>query len=450
MSRFILFALLLTACSSEPQTSVVLITLDSTRVDHLSCYGYERETTPRLDAFAERAVRFRRAWSTSSWTLPAHASLFTGLYPSRHGAHYDRDGAAVLGNVVGLPVARHVRAGKLAEDIPTLAELLAERGYRTAAFVAGPWLHRSFGLLRGFEVKDDRVASFGGRPAHEITRSAVAWIQRLAPEQPYLLFANYFDPHAPYEPVQSYPDLPRAGEPFVADYESLMRGTATLDLDERAVLRDRYDAEIRVMDHELGRLLEIVLARPAGQHTLVVVTADHGEALGAEGRFGHGFWLSEELVRVPLIVRYPNDRDAGTWREEPVQLVDVLPLVAKELGIPLPDDVEGVAPGRRQVAFAELYREATAALRFGDAYDRDLQAAIRWPHKLLRVDDGSETLLRLAEGALSEQAVSEAATQAELRSLLEQHSSSRPAAPLVAPDVDARTVEALRELGYLE
>jgi arylsulfatase A-like enzyme len=450
MPRSILITLLLAACSRPPPTSVVLITLDTTRVDHLSCYGYERETTPQLDAFAERAVRFRRAWSTSSWTLPAHASLFTGLYPSHHGAHYDQDGAAVLGDVIDLPVARFVTAGKLAEGITTLAELLAERGYRTAAFVAGPWLHRSFGLLRGFEVKDDRVASLGGRPAHEITGSAIAWLQGLAPEQPYLLFANYFEPHAPYEPVQSYPDLPRVEEPFVPDYESLMRGRSTLDVDERAVLRDRYDAEIRVMDRELGRLLEVVVARPGGRRTLVVVTADHGEALGEEGRFGHGFWLSEELLRVPLIVRYPHDRDGGTWSEEPVQLVDVFPLLAKELGVPLPDEVDGVAPGLRQVAFAELYREATAALRFGDAYDRDLQAAIRWPHKLLRVDDGSETLLRLAEGDLTEQVVSEAAVQAELRSLLERHAASRPAAPLVVPDVDARTVEALRELGYLE
>jgi len=429
---------------------VVLVTLDTTRVDHLSCYGYERETTPRLDAFADHAVRFRRAWSSSSWTLPAHGSLFGGLYPSRHGAHYDQTGSAVLGTVVGLPVARYVRAGKLGDDVTTLAEMLAGRGYRTGAFVAGPWLHRSFGLLQGFEVKDDRVADFGGRPAHEITRDAVAWLRGLEPDEPYLLFANYFEPHAPYEPAQSYPDLPRAEETFDASYDDLMRGRATLDADQRAVLRDRYDAEIRVMDSELGRLLDVVFARPGGERTLVVIAADHGEALGEEGRIGHGFWLSEELLRIPLIVRYPLDRDGGTWSEEAVQLVDVLPLLARELGMVLPAEVEGVAPGRREVAFAELYREATTSLRFGDRYGRDLRAAIRWPHKLVRANDGSETMLLLSENGVAERPVSAAAPAAVLGSLLDHYSASRPATPLVAPEVDPHTLEALRELGYVE
>ncbi len=450
MSRCLFVTLLLAACTSEPPSSVVLVTLDTTRVDHLSCYGYVRETTPHIDALAKRGVRFRRAWSTSSWTLPAHASLFSGLYPSRHGAHYDPSGATVLGSVVGFPVARYGRAGRLADDVTTLAELLAARGYRTGAFVSGPWLHRGFGLLQGFQVKDDRVAGFGGRPAHEVTSSAVAWLRSIAPDQPYLLFANYFDPHAPYEPIRSYPDLPRAAEPFEVDYEAIMRGTATLNADELAVLRDRYDAEIRVMDHEFGRLLEEIDARPGGERTLVVVTADHGEALGDEGRFGHGFWLSEELLRVPLIVRYPHEREGGTWSDEPIQLVDVLPLLAHELRMELPDAVEGVTRGRRDVAFAELYREVTTSLRFGPVYDRDLRAAIRWPHKLLRADDGTETLLRLAETGVAERSVKDAASGSALARLLDRHLASRPPAPLVAPQVDTRTLEALRELGYVE
>jgi arylsulfatase len=293
------------------QPSVVLVTLDTTRVDHLSCYGYERRTTPRLDALAARAVVFERAWSTSSWTLPAHASLFTGVYPSRHGADYDPRGGAVLGDVIELPVAQLMRAGKLPDDAVTLAELLAERGYATGAFAAGPWLHRSFGLLQGFAHQDDAVHTFGGRPAAEITAAALSWLEGLPPGAPYFLFANYFDPHAPYEPVGRYAEFPRAAEPLAYDYEAVMRGTRALDVDARAVLRDRYDAEIRDMDGALGALLHAVQARPGGDRTLIVVTADHGEALGEEGRLGHGFWLSEELTRVPLIVRYPGDRDAG-------------------------------------------------------------------------------------------------------------------------------------------
>jgi len=434
----------------EPPPSIVLITLDTTRVDHLSCYGYERETTPRLDAFAARAVRFRRAWSTSSWTLPAHASLFSGLYPSRHGAHYDSGGDAVLGSVVRLPAAAYVKAGMLHGEVTTLAEMLAARGYRTGAFVAGPWLHRSFGLLQGFEVKDDRVAGFAGRPADEITRNAVAWLRTIPPNEPYLLFANYFDPHAPYEPARSYADLPRAAEPFDPPYAELMRGTVRLGPDERAILRDRYDAEIRVMDGELGRLLDEVLARPGAERTMVVVTADHGEALGEEGRFGHGYWLSEELIRVPLIVRYPHDRDGGSWNDAPVQLVDVLPMLAGELGMALPEGVEGVAVGQRQIAYAELYQEATAVLRFGEQYKGNLRAAVDWPHKLLRSEAGGDRLTLLSTQSLSEQGLDDASQASSLARQLDRHAVSGPKGESVAPEVDPQLYDALRELGYVD
>ncbi len=430
--------------------SVVVVTLDTTRVDHLGCYGYARNTTPNLDAFCERAVRFDRAWSTSSWTLPAHASLFTGSYPSRHGADYDARGDAVLGEVVGLPVARYVRAGKLPDEATTLAERLQGQGYRTGAFVAGPWLHRSFGLLQGFERKDDAVTGFGGRPAAEITRAALGWLEEIGSEAPYLLFVNYFDPHAPYEPVGRYPEFPRAHEPLEYDYEAIMRGQEALDDERAAVLRDRYDAEIRDMDRQLGRLLRAVLSRPGGERTLVIVTADHGEALGDEGRFGHGFWLSEELTRIPFLVRYPGDRDAGTQRDDPIQLVDVPGLVAEALGLPPPESADARAPGGRETAFLELRREPTTALRFGEQYDRDLEAVIRWPEKLVRSDDGSRTLTRLQEESLAEEGVAAAADAEALSALLDAHARGRREAPAIAPVADPETIEALRQLGYIE
>jgi len=429
---------------------VVVITLDTTRVDHLSCYGYARNTSPSLDAFARRAVRFDRAWSTSSWTLPAHASLFTGQYPSRHGADYDSRGGAVLGDVIGLPVARYVKAGMLGDDAITLAELLAERGYRTGAFVAGPWLHRSFGLLQGFDHKDDAVTSFGGRRAAEVTAAALAWLGGLPESEPYFLFVNYFDPHAPYEPIGRYAEFPRAAEPLDYDYEAFMRGEE-LDEDRRAVLRDRYDAEIRDMDRQLGVLLDAVLARPGGEHALIVVTADHGEALGEEGRLGHGLWLSEEQTRIPLLVRYPRERAAGSQRDDPIQLVDVPRLLAAELDLAVPDGGDAVAPGEREAAYLELRREPTTAARFGAAYDRDLQAVIRWPHKLLRSDDGREALLRLSSASLREAPGEDSATEAlELRGLLDAHARGEREARRVAPRVDPQTLEALRRLGYVE
>ena len=449
-------AIALAGCSDDPamQTappSVVLITLDTTRVDHLSTYGYERETSPNLDAFAERAVRYRRAWSTSSWTLPAHGSLFTGVYPSRHGAHYADDGAAVLSSVLDIPLARYVRAGRLPEEQVTMAEILGAQGYSTAAFVAGPWLNRGFGLLQGFTIKDDDVKHFGGRPADEITNRALGWLAGLPEGEPYFLFVNFFDAHAPYEPKQVHPDFPKAQMPFEPDYDSVMNGKTLLTQEERAILTDRYDAEIREMDAELGRLLEAVMARADGDETLVIVTADHGEALGDDGRFGHGFWLTEDLIRIPLIVRFPHDRHAGTWNDQTMQLVDVLPLVAAELHLTLPEQIAGVEPGSRKVAIAELYRESTTVVRYGRGYDRDFQVVIDWPHKLERLGDAHTVLSRLRDGDLQEVPDDSAeGVRERLSSVLEAHVSSAPDQELVRPEVSAETVEALRRLGYVE
>lgn len=430
--------------------ALVVVTMDTTRVDHLSCYGYERETTPNLDAFATRAVRFDRAWSTSSWTLPAHASLFTGRYPSRHGADYDARGSAVLSDVIGIPIARFVRAGKLAEGNVTLAEILAGLSYHTGAFVGGPWLHRNFGLLQGFARKDDAVTTFGGRPAKEITAAALGWLQDLAPGEPYFLFANYFDPHAPYEPVGRYPDFPRATEPLHYDYDALMRGTAHLDDATRAILRDRYDAEIRDMDRELGGLLRAVLSRPGGDRTLVIVTADHGEALGEEDRLGHGFWLTEEQTRIPLLIRYPGDRAGGTRSAQPIQLVDLMSLAARELDFTPPAEAEGLELGLRTAAFLEVHREPATALRFGKAWDRDLRAVVRWPDKLVRTDEGRETLVRLSPDTLHEEPLHDAGSAPELRHLLDVHVSAGPKAPFLPSEADPDTVEALRALGYIQ
>ena len=238
----VLVGLLLLGCGEMAPISLVIVTLDTTRVDHLSVYGYERETTPQLEAFAERAVRFERAWSTSTWTLPAHASLFTGLYPASHGAHYDARGAAALGSVlVSVPAAKLVRAGRLDERTITLAEILSARGYETGAFVGGPWLHRSFGLLQGVEKMDDESRTFGGRDASLLTDRALEWLEDLEADAPYFLFLNYFDAHAPYNPPPGYDDLPRAQDSFEPPYKALMTGAHTLTSLERSILVDRYD-----------------------------------------------------------------------------------------------------------------------------------------------------------------------------------------------------------------
>jgi arylsulfatase len=438
------------ACRPSPPPSVVLVTLDTTRVDHLSTYGYARETSPHLTRLAQAGVRYARAWSTSPWTLPAHASLFTGLSPSSHGAHSDPQAAHTLAELIRHPLARQSTAGKLDEPFATLAELLAARGYQTGAFVAGPWLKRPFGLLQGFEHVDDDVVDVKGRPADVVTDHALDWLAGLGPREPFFLFVNYFDAHWPYTPPPGFDAFPGARDDFEPGpiARALLDGSRALSERERAVWIARYDGEIRFADAQLGRLLDAVRARPAGDDALIIVTADHGEAFGEGGRYFHTYWVSEELLRVPLIVHYPDGRAAGSVDDSPVQLTDVLPLVADELGIALPGAVEGFPPGEREAAFADLYRHKLAISISSDRFDRKLEAAIRWPFKLVRSDRGARDLFRL-EG-LAERPIEDDDQATRLAAELDARRAARAPAPTVRPDVDEATERALRELGYVE
>jgi arylsulfatase len=438
------------AASGLGPPSVVIVTLDTTRVDHLPDYGYERDITPNLSALARESVRFERAWSTSSWTLPAHASLFTGLFPTSHGARADPKGRLNLDQVTDVNFGRLSSVRGLHASQVTLAEILAEHGYHTGAFVGGPWLRRLFGLLQGFDRADDEVQHVHGRRADEVTDRAIAWLEAVPEDEPFFLFANYFDPHAPFDPPAGFDDLPKASDPFdpAPHTKALLQGRRQLSDHEREVLIDRYDGEIRFADHHLGRLLDAVARRPDGDRALVIITADHGEAFGEGGRYQHTFWLSEELLRVPLLVRYPDRRGAGTEEDAPVQLVDVLPLVAKELGLGLPEPVEGVLPGHRRRAFARVYPQRLGALVAPGKLGNAREAVIEWPYKLVRVGATPPNLYRVDRWP-QELAENPDITAKLSRHLAEAGRSRRPG-PVETPELDAETERMLRELGYLE
>jgi arylsulfatase A-like enzyme len=412
-----------------------LITLDTTRVDHIGAYGHAAETTPNLDRLAAGGVQFERAWTTSPWTLPAHASMFTGRYPSRHGADYsDSSGQIGLADVIA-GVDDRLQVNALPESAITLAELLSTRGYATGAFVAGPWLEPLFGLLQGYATQDAGVSHRTGRSATEITDAAIAWVRGIPRERPLHLMANYFDPHAPYSPPEA----------FTAPTEA-----------KRPPARMRYAGELRYMDAEIGRLFDKLREVGRFDQALIVVVADHGELFGEHGLRRHGFYLYEELVRVPLIVRYPLNRRAGEREGSVVSVVDLLPMIAAEIGFDVPASVDGLPVGERRVALAEFHRNPSVATARGQRVDRDLIAAIDWPWKLIRSGDGTEELYRIDEdpgeqtslSGVSEAAEAERAMQEridEAVAAFEREPSS--ANPAVAPP---ELRESLRALGYIE
>jgi arylsulfatase len=407
-----------------------LITLDTTRTDRLGCHGYPHPTSPHLDQLASQAVIYKRAVSTSSWTLPAHASLFTGKFTASHGARYDPDGPLRLTDGIEGPAAwRQYRARGLGPNEATLAVLLRDAGYATGAVVAGPWMKRIFGLHRGFEYyDDDRIGTVNGRAGEDVTRTALHWMDRL-PKQPFFLFLNYYDPHAPYAPPEEFarPFSPENGDDLGA----------------------LYDGEIRYMDHHLGRLLEGLRTRHLYDSTLIVVTADHGELLGEHGKFGHGDYLFQEEIHVPFIVKYPRGEASPRETDTPVQLVDVLPMILDRLELPVPPSVQGgVPPDTGHPIVAEVH-----PLPFSSP-DGEWRAILHAPYKYVWNSQGNHRLFNLENDPKESVNLLETEVEkaARLESALVRYLAALPPpGDAGAPaEVDEETLRALRSLGYVK
>lgn len=318
--------------------TIVLITLDTTRADHLSCYGCARPTSPCIDRFAAQALIYENAVSPATWTLPAHASLFTGKFVSSHGVALSRDGFLDL--VIPSPEPgppAHWRARPLAENETTLAALLTQAGYSTSAVVACPWMKSVFGMSRGFEqYDDDNIMTVNGRRAEEVTDRALE-IMAAPSDRPKFLFLNYYDAHQPYEaPLEFQRQIDAYDErlePPRTAHEAAIR---------RLVLQ--YDAEILYMDSHVGRLFEGLRQLGQFEDALIIVTADHGDLLGEHGCFGHPGLVYQEAIQVPLIVRAPGWRRSTGRVADWVQLHDVFPLILQSAGIEVPQGIQADVP----------------------------------------------------------------------------------------------------------
>ena len=330
------------ASLSAGPPNFVFISIDSLRADHLGCYGYQPPTSPVIDGLAAEGVRFERAISTTSWTLPSHAAMLTGLHDSAHG--------------VTDPTRR------LAGAHVTLAESLRGAGYRTAGFYGGPFLHPVFGLDQGFEVWQSCMAELGdeGDSAAEASASkgvashgdvtgprtlaaVEAWSAQ-ADERPFFLFVHLWDVHYDYLAPREYVEL------FDTTYEGSVDGLNFDQYEEHPGLLDErdlqhlialYDAEIRFTDDILERLLDGLRARGMLDDTILVITADHGEEFLDHGGIGHQQSLFDEVVRVPLIVHAPGRFAPGLVVEDQVSLVSLAPTLLALAGIDERPDSSG-------------------------------------------------------------------------------------------------------------
>lgn len=349
-------AALLVGCAepngSADSPNVVIVTLESIRTDVVGAYGGESASrlevpiTPEVDDFAAGATLYENAFSVTSWTLAAHASLFTGLYPTAHQTEGPSD--------------------RLDDSYPTLAEVLARRGFATAGIVSGPYLRRIHGLSQGFEEWEDGIAEVLHSTAHDdvtnpqMLSALERWLDARDPEQPFLLFAYFWDPHFDFQPPPPYDEMfvpPGAEAMDASSFDSNPAIHPYMSSERLDWIRAQYEGEVRWTDAHLGRLFAALRSRGLWDDTLIVVTSDHGEEFFDHGEKGHKKNLYAETVRVPLLVKYPDQR-AGVRDARIASLVDVVPTVLDVMGL-VPDfPVQGYSllgkPEPARTVFFEL------------------------------------------------------------------------------------------------
>jgi arylsulfatase A-like enzyme len=433
------------------------------RRDRLGAYGGKAKT-PAFDAFAADNLRFDHAYAPAPWTRPSMASLFTGLLPSQHG--------------VGMEQAEERKTPHaLAPEIETLAELLHAAGYRTAAFVANPWMEPRFGFDQGFELYDASFARWGlsneeaKLPGIAVSAKALEWLATIPPDQPYFLFVHFLDSHRPY-PALHLRDLEAQRDRIAADTRLLsphlqeeLRATVRIKgspgappplVELRvAMLEMAYEKGIEQFDFALARLLEGLTKRPDGERAAVIVTSDHGEALFERGYGNHGRGLHEDEVAIPLAMKLPGVTGPDDGVQCLVGLVDVMPTLCTYLGLDCPADQIGQdllaqRPGRRFIVSEAVgtaprhraIRNRTWKLIWQpDGAPDDPHTG---PYQLYEIErDPAEANDRIADPSL----------ERPIGQLTRALQSAGPAQPLhVAPkvSVDGDVEDRLRALGYVD
>ena len=392
--------------------------MDTARADRFPWAGYDRPTAPRLQVLATQGAVYTAAFTPGPWTVPAHASLFTGQYPSLH-----RTDCGSL---------------RLPDEATTLAETLRGAGYRTLGYTANPWIGKGYNFHQGFDTyvetwRDvpDQSEDTGAALTNDRVLRWLRWRQqnREARRQPFFLFINYFEPHLPYHPPE--PERSRLLGPS-ADPERVARlsrlghpeemrfimGVSDLTAVDLAILNALYDAEIAYTDRRIGEVVDALNELGILDQTIVAVAGDHGENIGDHGMMDHKLSVHDTLLRVPMLLRYPPGVPAGGVVATPVQLHDLYPTLLALADAPPPADVpiEAVTlpgagvptPGRKPgapivaefvgppVEFLQVLEELFPARDLA-RFDRRLVALRQGGYKIHWASDGRHALYNVVD-----------------------------------------------------
>jgi len=382
---------LLAACGRHEveRPNVVIVVIDTLRVDHVSHFGYERDTAAGLDRLAGQSTRFSACYAPTSWTTPSTATIFTGMSPIRHGARAKGD--------------------KLSDEVVTFAELLGAHGWNTVGYSFNHNVSAKNGFDQGFDLFDCFLGGANDYPdISEMVERTSTWLES-RPQEPFLLYLHPMNVHGPYK----FPKAHRStllGHPPGREFRyhgEVMKAVVTgKDLSRRddatstylRSLRDKYDTAIRYTTDQLGQLFSLLEEKGLWENSLVIVTADHGEELFDHGGFSHGYSLFEEVLRVPLYIKLPSQQE-GRSSDARVSIMDIVPTLADLLKLE-------VKPGQFDGRSLALQLHAGSA--GGDT--RDLLFTQDWPgrcvarafvqgtHKLIEVRtnyEGLKNVIRL-------------------------------------------------------
>ncbi len=425
-----------TESSPAARGNVLLYVVDSLRADRLGVYGHDRDVSPNLDRFAQRATVFETAISQSSWTRASMASVMTGLWPLAH----DTNG----------------RADVLAAEALTLAEMLNERGYETMAIAQNPNVFAQFGFDQGFEIFTELL----NKDASDALAEIRGWLDSRDPERPFFLWAHTIDPHTPYTAPGDH--LRRYDEPAHGDLDmdkppskSRVGRMSAEELDRTVShVLARYDAEIYFSDLIFGELVELLEERQLLDETLLIFVSDHGEEFLDHGKWEHGRDLHFSSLEVPLVIRAPG-QERGTRVESTVQQIDLLPTIVDFTGLEPVDGLVGrslmpyLGTGIEEDLSSPIYSYLHLDGRpFASVFDGDWKLIERYPEEGLVVsqlfdlrEDPEEALNRALDRPILTRYLS---LQLEARLAMGKRLTTHEA------EMDEEMVNALKALGYLD
>ena len=468
----------LPVAAGSTRPNLLVIVMDTVRADHMSIYGYKRDTTPNLKKLAADSVLYTNAVSPSNFTLTSHASLFTGMYASWHGAYCDP------------PDSSYGRA--LSPETPTLAEVLSHNGYEAFGVSANMYLRPEFGLQRGFHEFDiprpipvldpgawymlrrgvrreiglvadasqfDRLYSRG----QDIDTEFLGMLDRNAGgPQPFFAFVNYMDAHFPYIPPS----------PFDREFPGKLRGVAQDDLEavQQKVVNggempaadyrhaiSQYDGGIAYTDAAIGRLIDWLKQHHRYDNTMIVVTSDHGEAFGEKHYVLHANSEYQNLLHVALLIKYPKEAARGVVNT-PVSLIDVMPTALTSLGLPVPGALQGqnlldtaALRGRREL-FSEGFACPVVQPPGCPADGCTQRAIVAWPYKYIDANTGRRALYDIAADPDENRNLMalDPTVSDRLAAALNAWVKTMPARARQHPRVNSESLQRLKSLGYVQ